>query len=148
MPTVDQVKNKVLRMLSSQFDVRTDSDGDIVIKHESAICWVGATQWNNNNEGRDIVVTVTAPVLWEVKRSPKLFEYVATKGQKYMIGRMACNDHKDDLSLTNLFFEYNLLADNLDEPELINATLLILSTANNLDDELQKEFGGKRTSDL
>jgi hypothetical protein len=50
--------------------------------------------------------------------------------------------------LTNVAFEHNILGDNLDEPELVATVTALISTANNLDDELQKKFGGKRTIDL
>lgn len=145
MPTVDQVKNKVLRMLSAHMDVRMDSDGDVVIRHESAVCWVSVDQWGEpTNEGRDIVVQVRAPIIWDAKRTSALYEWVATEGQKFMIGRVACNQAKD-ASLTNVFFEHNLFGDNLDEPEIVNVVLLVLTTANRLDDELVTKFGGRKS---
>lgn len=145
MPTVDQVKMRVLKMLSSHMDVRMDDDGDILIRHESAVCWVSVNQWGTpTNEGRDIVVQVRAPIIWEAKRTPALYEWVATEGQKFMIGRVACNPD-DNASLTNVFFEHTLFGDNLDEPEIVHTVGLVLSTANRLDDELVVKFGGRKS---
>ena len=64
-----------------------------------------------------------------------------------MFGRVACNI-TSEASETDLEFEYNLLGDNLDEPELTTTVVMLLGTANRLDDELQKKFGGKRSADL
>ena len=108
MPNAEQVKNKVLRMLMSHMDVRMDDDGDILIRLESAVCWVSVNNWGEpSNDGRDTVVQVRAPIIWEAKRTPALYEWVATEGQKFMIGRVACNSDSD-ASLTNVFFEHTV----------------------------------------
>jgi hypothetical protein len=44
-------------------------------------------------------------------------------------------------------FRYALLADYLDEDELSTAMWSVIGTADELDDELQKQFGGKRWVD-
>jgi hypothetical protein len=82
MPTVDQVRMRVLKMLSSHMDVRMDDDDDIVLRHESAVCWVSVNAWGNpTNDGHDIIVQVRSPILWNVKRTPAVYEWVATEGQ-------------------------------------------------------------------
>ena len=145
MPNAEQVKNKVLRMLMSHMDVRMDDDGDILIRLESAVCWVSVNNWGEpSNDGRDTVVQVRAPIIWEAKRTPALYEWVATEGQKFMIGRVACNSDSD-ASLTNVFFEHTLFGDNIDEPEIVHAVGMVLSTANRLDDELVVKFGGRKS---
>lgn len=149
MPTVDQVKMRVLQMLSSHMDVRMGNDGDIVIRHESAVCLVSVDMWGDKpkNEGHDIIVQVRAPIIWNAKRTAALYEWVATSQNDYLIGRIACYEDNNP-SLTNVFFEQNLFGDNLDEPEIVHTVVLVLSTANRLDDELVVKFGGKRTIDL
>lgn len=145
MPTVDQVKMRVLKMLSSHMDVRLDNDGDVIIRHESAVCWVSVAQWGEaTNEGNDIVVQVRAPIIWEAKRTPALYEWVATGGQEFVIGNAACMPDSNP-SLTNVFLRYNLIGDNLDEPEIVHAVRLVLGTANRLDDELVVKFGGRKS---
>jgi hypothetical protein len=46
-----------------------------------------------------------------------------------------------------LRYKYVLLADFLDEDELSTALWAVIYTADELDDELQKQFGGKRYID-
>ncbi|MFN7470871.1 MAG: T3SS (YopN, CesT) and YbjN peptide-binding chaperone 1 [Roseiflexaceae bacterium] len=147
MPTVEQVKNKVLRLMAKAFKITTTDDETILLWHESAACSVKVEEFDPDEDGQNTVVKVSAPILWNVKRTPVLYEWVATSGQAYMFGRVACNI-SSQASETNLEFEYNLLGDNLDESELITTVTLLLGTANDLDDELQKKFGGKKTSDL
>lgn len=145
MPTVDQVKTKVLRMLSQHMDVRLDDDGDVLIRHESAVCWVSVSQWGTpTNDGHDIIVAVRAPIIWEAKRTAALYEWVATEGQAFVIGNAACTPDTD-ASLTNVFLKHNLIGDNLDEPEIVHAVRLVLTTANQLDDELVRKFGGRKS---
>lgn len=149
MPTVDQVKTRVLKMLSSHMNVRMSNDGDVAIRHESTMCLVSVKPWGDTptNEGHDIIVQVRAPIIWNAKRTAALYEWVATSQNDYLIGRIACYEDNNS-SLTNVFFEQNLFGDNLDEPEIVHTVALVLSTANRLDDELVAKFGGKRTIDL
>lgn len=146
MPTAEQVRNKVLRMMANNFEVKVDDDGDIVVRHESAICWVSVSGWHEQ-EGRNTIVRVRAPILWEVPITPAVYQWVATEGQGYLFGavRVALEQGK---STGNLWFTHTLLGDNLDEPELETTVVCVLGDANRLDDELQKKFGGKRTTDM
>ena len=145
MPTVDQVKNKVLRMMAKNYNITTSDDGDVILRHESAALSVSVVEWHPDQEGLNTVVKVSAPILWEVKRTAALYEWVATTGQTYLFGRTACNAGAD-ASLTNVEFEQNILGDNLDEPAEVNQ--FYMNLVNDLDDELQKVYGGKKTSDL
>jgi hypothetical protein len=147
MPTVEQVKNKVLRMMAKNYNITMADDGDVILRHESAALTVSVLEWQPDREGRNTVIQVSAPILWEVKRTAALYEWVATTGQEFIFGRTACNVSADS-ALTNIMFEHNILGDNLDEPELVATVTALISTANDLDDELQQKFGGKRTSDL
>lgn len=146
MPTADDVKARVMRMLAKHVQVRVDQDGDIVAQHESAVCFVRCSPFNPGHSlgGMDVVVKLFAPILWDVDRTPALYEWVATEGQGFIIGRVACNP-TSDRSKTNVFFEYNLLGDNLDEPEVVHALGITLSMANGLDDQLQPRFGGRKS---
>lgn len=147
MPTAEQVRNKVLRIMANKFTIKTTDDEEIMLFHESAACLVRVVDWDKEREGRNTLIQVSAPILWNVKRTPALYEWVATEGQTYDIGRIACNN-SDKSGETNVEFEHNLLGDNLDEPELTTTVVQLLSQANDLDDELQRKFGGKRAEDL
>jgi hypothetical protein len=145
MPKIDQVKNKIMRMLSSKMSIRLDDDGDILIQHESAVCFVSVDEWGEQDgDGDDIIIQVRAPILWDVRRTPELYEWVATKGQQFIVGRVACNKDEDP-ALTNVWFEYSILGDNVDEPEIVMAVSAVITTANKLDDQLKPLFGGRKS---
>lgn len=146
MPTVEQVRNKVLRILASNFQVKMDDDGDVLITNESAVGSVMVREWFAGQEGREIIVKIQAPILWDVKRTPAVYEWVACTGSGYMLGHVRCLNAKS-ASHTNLVLEHNLIGDNLDENELINAVALVMILANELDDQLMPKFGGTRTID-
>lgn len=147
MPTVEQVRNKVLRMMAQSFQVKLNDDGDVIVRYESATCLVTVVDWQSNNEGRNTLVHVRIPILWNVSLTPELYKWVATEGQNYMIGtvRVKMVEGKTE---GNLWFVQYLLGDNLDVNELENTVKFMLGDSNRLDDELQKKFGGKRTTDL
>jgi hypothetical protein len=146
MPTVEQVRNKVLRILASNFQVKVDDEGDVILTHESAAGFVMVREWFSGKEGREIIVQIQAPILWNVKRTPAVYEWVACTGSGYMMGHVRCTN-TENASHTNLVFEHNLIGDNLDENELVNAAALVMITANELDDQLMPKFGGTRTID-
>lgn len=145
MPTVDQVKNKVLKILASKFQVQADEDGDVIIHHDSTAVIVSVDEYSKR-EGMQTVVKIQAMILRDVKRTPALYEWVATKGARRLIGHAVCFD-SNNASYTDLNFVHNLMGDNLDENELLSGVLLVIATANELDDELQAKFGGKRLID-
>ena len=147
MPTVEQVRNKVLRMMAKEFKITTTDDETIILWHESAACSVEVDELFKDSEGQNTIIKVSAPILWGVKRTPEVYEWVATHGQAYNFGKVVCRVTKDP-ALTDLTFDQNLFGDNLDEPELTLTVHKLLGTANKLDDELMQKFGGKRTSDI
>lgn len=46
-----------------------------------------------------------------------------------------------------IFFTHSLLGDYLDEDELVRAVTGMLVVADEIDDELEKQFGGRRFHD-
>lgn len=145
MPSVDQVKNKVLRILASKLQVKTDEDGDVIIRYESTVGVVSVREFGDD-DGIRVIVQVRAIVLWDVKRTPALYEWVATEGTNYLIGHVRCFESQNSGN-TNLWLEHNLVGDNLDENELMSAVGFVLNQADELDDELQAKFGGRRQVD-
>lgn len=145
MPTVDQVKNKVLRILASKLQVKTDEDGDVIIHYESTVGVVSVRELGDD-DGLRVLVQVRAIVLWDVKRTPALYEWVASEGTNYLIGHVRCLKSQNSGN-TNLWLEHNLIGDNLDENELMSAVGFVLNQADELDDELQAKFGGRRQID-
>lgn len=90
-------------------------------------------------------VRISAPMLRNVPESDELYKWIAVEGTGYRIGCVEAFPEEDGTVF--LVYKYSLLADYLDEAELENALWSVLYTADNLDDELQQKFGGKRYVD-
>jgi hypothetical protein len=146
MPTVEQVRNKVLRMMAKEFKITTTDDETILLWYGSVACSVNVEEFMKDSEGQNTIIKVAAPILWDVKRTPAVYEWVATTGQSFMIGNVACRTAKEPGN-TNLFFLHNLFGDNIDEPELTLTVAKLVGTADKLDEELMLKFGGKRTTE-
>lgn len=139
--SIDQIQFKVQRQLQSIFgEVQLTSEGSFKFPVESTM---GFGQVHE--AGEHYIFSVFAPVLIDVPITNELTHYVAT--EFFMIGglRLLPADNGREGSLN---FEYRILADDLDDSELRVAVSMVCVTADDLDDKLQKRFGGKRVADL
>lgn len=142
MPTTDEVQFKIQKMLQGWLgSVTIDEDGDFRFPVDSTIGFGRVLDWN----GEDFVFNVWAPVLHEVPITNELCHYVAT--EFFVLGNLAIQE--DDSQRTGrLDFQYRILANDIDQSELQAAISAVVGTADDLDDKLQRRFGGKRTADL
>lgn len=134
------VKAKVQQYLTDAFrSVSIDRSGDFSLRHESARIFVEVT---SKSADAPVIVKLTIPVLFGVNSGPELHEYVAFHADDYFFGHFSL-ESRDDGS-TDLFFSHRLLGDYLDEAELEIAVAWMITTANDVDDELQARFGGTK----
>jgi len=152
MATTDQTMMKIQRLLSSS-GVRAElvpgsaSTLQITYSDISTVVRVSVHDWGENSDGDPrTVVEIKAPVLFKVKPTPKLFEWVAREGGDYWFGHLSVHD--DDSGTVTIMMRHSLLGDYLDEPELMHALMGVLHTADRLDDEMQKKFGGERLKEI
>ena len=89
-----------------------------------------------------VMIRIAAMVLQDLDPQPKLWERIAQANNQYMVGKLCY--WPDDRLLT---LEYYIFGDYLDREELATALKLIAITADELDEKLQAEFGGKRFVD-
>ena len=151
------VKDKVQRFAKEVFNqVLIDDDGDLVIPYESTRVFISVGQKDVSDDVLDfyneyqlshISVEVWAPVIVDVKPSAALFEWVARDGQDYNYGGFRVLDYGDSKNV-QLQFRVALPGDTLDPGELKDALFAVALTADDMDDELKKRFGGKRIEDL
>lgn len=132
------VRDKVARILAANFVVGLDSDADFTLRHGS--CRVFVSVWQHDDD-TPIVISIHAPLLADVEPSPELFKHVALHADDNVWGHLHANETDGKITLG---FSHMLLGDYLDEQELVLAVGAVLGTADELDDELQKLFGGRR----
>lgn len=141
---IEEIRSKVQRMLIEQLgSVRVGADGYFLLENESAEGWVSVVDWGDG----DFIVKVVSPLLRDVELTHELFEWVAVDGQCkwFAHARIIRNDQKPTHGL--LLWEYDLLGNYLDADELAYTVRAVMIGSNDLDDDLQKRFGGLRGRD-
>jgi hypothetical protein len=154
MATTDQTMMKIQRLLSSS-GIRAElvpgsaSTLQITYSDISTAVRVSVAEWGESSDGDPrTVVEISAPVLFKVKPTPKLFEWVAREGGNYWFGHLSVLDSADDPGTVMILMRHSLLGDYLDEQELMHALMGVLHTSDALDDEMQKKFGGERLKEI
>ena len=154
MPSVDDVTQKVQRILAQNFSTRLGKDGEFLIDRGSTTCRVECASWiavlDSDGERTDdhhVLVNLRAPVLFNVPITDELCRWIALEGSLWYFGNpvlFADEAGKDG----SLYIDHSLLGDFLDSDELKLAVHSVLGRADRLDDELQGRFGGTRVADL
>ncbi|MFT4186982.1 MAG: YbjN domain-containing protein [Aeromicrobium sp.] len=140
MSNRQNVVNKVQQYLTEIFsNVQLGSDGVLSLRDGSARLFVRV---NQPREDGPTFIHLTAPLLYGVNDSPALHEYIAFHADDYVFGHASL--YREDDGSVNVVMTHRLLGDYLDRDELGYAVSWMLSTADDLDDELQTQFGGKR----
>lgn len=136
---VEAVRRKVQRYLTQNFsDVTIDRDGDFSLRNGSSRIFIRT--WTRE-EVDWTVVNLEVPLLLDVKETPEVFEYIALHADDYIFGHLNAIRTDDGL---RIFLNHGLLGDYLDEEELARAVGAMLGVADEIDDELKAQFGGRR----
>jgi hypothetical protein len=142
MPTVDETKMRVQRILASKFNgVQLTEDG-FSIENGSTAAHIRVRPWIETDDRQSTWVHVWAPVAREVRPSPQLYQWAATRDEVF--GSVQVIDRDGECMVV---FDYSLLGDNLDPAELENAVAMVAIAADRIDDEVVQQFGGKRYID-
>jgi hypothetical protein len=137
--SVEEVTDKVRRMLVElNGRASVDADGDFVIDFDSATVFVRVLETSTGT----VMVRVSSVVLLDVPLKPELYRWVATESRNFYFGQFEVVEGDDGTGL--LLFEHFLLGEYLDIDELGFAVHGMGTNANELDDELQNRFGGRR----
>jgi hypothetical protein len=139
-----EVKDRVQRLLADLVGtVEIDREGDFMFSYESTRVFVTVSEWSETDL---TTVSVLSIPLFEVPGSSELFERIATDARSMRFGTLSLFKRED--GAYNVNFHHTLVGDTLDPDELKHAVSAVAYTADHIDDELQKEFGGKRWADL
>lgn len=140
--SAEALRQKVQRIVASELGSATvDSDGDIVIRHESVVVFISVIEQQSRN-----IVKLWSTLVVDVTPTPALYEWVATEGQSYFFAKTKASSPSDE-GTVRVLWEYDLLGDYLDPQELMNALHVVVPIANDLDDQLVTMFGGRRWTD-
>lgn len=130
---------RVQQYLTQNFgSVNIDANGSYSMRHGSSRIFVRV---QTQDEIDWTLVSLSIPLLLRVKETPAVFEYVSLHADDYIFGHLSVTRTDEGLVL---FLNHSLLGDYLDEEELCRAVAFMLGSADNLDDELEAQFGGDR----
>lgn len=140
MGDVAAVKAKVQQYLTQAFNsVTVGRDGSFSLRNDSARAFISV---RSKEESSPTIVSITIPLLSGINESPAAHEYIAYHADDYTFGHLSL--YRQESGSVDVFLTHGLLGDYLDEAELGFAVGWMLGTADDLDDELQAQFGGKR----
>ncbi|MBM0232115.1 hypothetical protein JNW91_09730 [Micromonospora sp. STR1_7] len=127
----DRVRTVVSTMLKSDTDrLQVDSDGDITIRAGSAMVFVRVRD-------NPPLVDVFSPVLTEVEPTERLYVKLSELTNRMPIGRLYCADD-------TVWASIPVFGRNFQATHLMLAVQVMTGLADELDDRLHGEFGGKR----
>ncbi|SCL15638.1 T3SS (YopN, CesT) and YbjN peptide-binding chaperone 1 [Micromonospora inyonensis] len=127
----EQVRTVVSSMLKSDSDkLQVDSDGDINIRAGSAMVFVRVRD-------NPPLVDVFSPVLTEVEPTERLYVKLSELTNRMPIGRLYCAED-------TVWASIPVFGRNFQATHLMLAVQVMTGLADELDDRLHGEFGGKR----
>ncbi len=126
---------KLLMEVLKTDSLKIDSDGDVPIRHGSSIAYVRVTKSGNTTR-----VRVFAELLRGVEGSPELYEKLNDINSGILGARIF---HRREV----VTLSTELLPENLQVDELRFAVDCVTTLADDLDDELHKQFGGEKAVD-
>ena len=151
MATVDQTMMKVQRLLTGPMALQIQLMGDFIrvtFTDSSTAVHLRIVDWGTTKDGEPrTLVRISAPVLYGVKPEPALYEYLVREAPQKWFGSIIVADDANSAGMLVVSMVHTLLGDYLDEDELGAAMYGVLGAADELDDTLQKRFGGKRWID-
>jgi hypothetical protein len=152
MSEVLVVKDKVQRTLTQVFNTVNVSELGFTVPYESTQCWVDFHVMNDPEvvarrkelDMPTITVSFWALIAQGARGSADMFEWIAVDGQMFNYGSV--NAVKRDDGLFNVLFEYRIAGESCDPMEIKNAVISVCTSADDLDEEFTKRFGGSTFS--
>ncbi|MGY0230406.1 T3SS (YopN, CesT) and YbjN peptide-binding chaperone 1 [Longispora urticae] len=131
LPLADKVRTVVAALLKTEPDkLEVDEEGEIGVRAGSAMVFVKVHE-------NPAVVDVYSPILTEVAPDAKLYERLAQLTRRMPIGRLYCTDK-------TVWASVPVFGRDFQPTHLMLAVQVMMGLADELDDRLHGEFGGKR----
>lgn len=134
---VDRARLPVQNMLTERGPVDVDNAGSFTFMSGSTRVFIDVEEFGDDGA----IVDGWASVITDFTPTPAFFEHVMRAGSDYRFGHFEYFEREDS---PLLIFGHRILADFLDPDELQVAVTAVAFTADEVDDEFQGRFGGKR----
>lgn len=151
MATVDQTMIKVQRLLTGPMGLQIQLMGEVIrvtFTDSSTAVHLRVIDWGKTKDGEpQTLVRISAPVLYGVKPTPELYQYLVREAPTKWFASFTVADDANNAGMLVVSMAHTLLGDYLDEMELSATMFGVLGAADEQDDIIQKRFGGKRWID-
>ena len=135
--TISETRDQVASMLANLVGrVELSPGGAMSFPYESTRVFVEVRSWREGSS----LVNVFAITNVELTPSPELYEFVALHSDDWVFGHLAMAVEGGS---AYLHFTHSLLGDFLDEPELQAAVGAVAIAADEIDDKVKAQFGGR-----
>ncbi len=104
----------------------------------SALAQVAVLPWRDDES----VVSVRAYVVTGAELKPELLKFLLEKNNEMRFGGFGLDSDGD------IFFTHSVVASTCEKNELRNSVMAVVSTADELDDEIMARWGGRRALDM
>jgi hypothetical protein len=126
-------------------DVRLTDKGDFQFRVGSTVVQVQVREQKIYGPGPNTLVYMEAVLVRGAPPTPELFRHIALQAGDILFGTLFAKEDADGVSVR---FGHSLLGDFLDTEEFQSALAKVAGTSDGLDDELVRNFGGRRLQDL
>jgi hypothetical protein len=140
MSNLDLVSAKLQQYLTTLYTgVEVMDANQYTLRHGSARAFLQVT---SKGDDSPTVIKIDIPVLTNVRADADTEKWVALHSDDYLFGHFSL--YQRESGEIDLYLSHRLLGDYLDEAEVEVAVSWMLSTANDVDEELQAQLGGSR----
>ena len=132
----DRLRQKVEQILTGILGrVEVDQQGAFSFPFESTRVFVNVAPFHETS-----VANVYAITNVEVPATPELFRWIATHTDSWLFGHLGAEE--SDRGVT-VVFRRSVLGDFVDPAQLHQAVGIVATTANQIDEEIKRQFGGR-----
>lgn len=140
--SMSETRDRIASMVANFVGrVELGSGGDLSFPYESTRVYINVRPWG---EGSTVVV-VFAFTNVDLTPSPELYEFVALHTDDWVFGHLGLSVSDDGKAAID--FSHTLLADRLDAEELQATVAAVAVTANQIDEQIKAQFGGRLSSE-
>lgn len=132
-----EVRDQVARLLASMAGpIQLDPSGNLSFDYGSARVFVSVKPFADASS----IIEVFSITNFEIDPTPELYKYVALHAGDLIFGHLTLEEEGDK---AYLILRHVLLGDFLDPEELFFAVGAVANSADDIDHQLQDQFGGR-----
>jgi len=126
-----------MQQLFGELPVAAEDKPLFLLVMGSAAVHVGVFPWGDD----DAIINIRSYVVTDIEVVPELMSYLLHKNNDMRFGAFGIDNDND------IFFEHTICRAGANKTALKNSVMAVLSTADQLDDEIVASWGGRKATD-